>query len=64
MTLLLLATLALGGIGLNIVRHVLTAAGETCDDWDADHDPALTGRLVYVLHDEAERLADRDGAQP
>lgn len=64
MTLLLLATLALTGIGLDLTRHVLTAAGETSDDWDAADDPALTGRLVYVLHDEAERLADRDGAQP
>ncbi|GHE33187.1 hypothetical protein GCM10017673_40140 [Streptosporangium violaceochromogenes] len=54
MTNILLATLALGGLGLDITRQVLHAVGECRPDWD---DPILVGRLTHALNVEAERLA-------
>lgn len=52
MTLLLLATLALSGIGLDIVRHILAAVGETSDDWDT----GLAAELAVV-----DRIPVADG---
>lgn len=54
MTNILLATLALGGLGLDITRQVLHAVGECRPDWSAE--------LVLLTHRQAhDRLPVADG---